>query len=167
MKKFWNVFSVIFLLLVHTCLCLLYKATYYSGKLDVYSGFRYYLLLMILFLGAPLVYWICGRLFSKKVDKKIYSISVYAVFGFVAVFSVISLFVPDCAEIYKALNAPSYMYYLLFEDSVKYISVPAMAISSLFPAVFSRIGCMKRERTNNEITMEEVEEKIKSGEKEL
>ncbi len=167
MKKFWNVFSVIFLLTVHSLLCLLYKVTYYSGKIDIYSGFRYYFPLMVFFLGAPLLYWTCGRLFSKKVDKKVYSISVYVIFGMVAVFAVVSFFVPEYLDIYASINAPSYMYYLLFADSVKYIAVPSMAVSALFPAVFSRIGCMKRQRTNNEITMEEVEEKLKSGEKEL
>lgn len=167
MKKIRNVFSVLFLLLVHSGLCVLYKITYYSGKLDIYSGFRYYALLMAFFLGAPLLYYISGRVFNKSVNKRFYSIAVYAIFGIMSVFSVVSIFIPEYLQIYSVINGPSYMYYLLFADSVKYIAVPAMAISALFPAVFSRMGCMKKERTKNEISMEEVEKKLESDEKTL
>lgn len=59
------------------------------------------------------------------------------------------------------------MYYLLFKDSVFYISVPAMAITGLFPAMFSRNGYVRKKRQKNEITMDELNERINGVNEEI
>ena len=52
MKKIlYNIFSVLFLLLVHALLCAVYCVTYYNGVTDGYSGFKHYALLIVFFLA--------------------------------------------------------------------------------------------------------------------
>lgn len=150
----YNIFSVLFLLAVHALLCAVYCLTYYNGVADGFDGFKYYALLISFFLASPVLYYISGRLFSKKANKKFYIITTWIIFGAISVFAVVALFMPQYLEAYSVINAPSYMYYLLFEDSVKYIAVPAMAVSAFFPALFSRMGIVKKPRTNNEIKVE-------------
>lgn len=147
----YNILSVLFLLAVHALLCAVYCLTYYNGVAESYNGFKYYALLISFFLASPVLYYLSGRLFSKKANKRFYVITTWIIFGAVAVFAVVALFSPQYLKAYSVINAPSYMYYLLFADSVKYIAVPAMAISAFFPALFSRMGIVKKPRTNNEI----------------
>ena len=164
MKKIlYNIFSVLFLLLVHALLCAVYCVTYYNGVTDGYSGFKHYALLIVFFLASPLLYYISGRLFSKKANKKFYVITTWVIFGAIAVFAVVALYFPQYLKAYSIINAPSYMYYLLFADSVRYIAVPAMAISAVFPALFSRMGIYKKPRTHNEIKTEDIKKDEKQS----
>ena len=78
-------------------------------------------------------------------------------------FAVVALFFPQYLKAYSIINAPSYMYYLLFADSVRYIAVPAMAISAVFPALFSRMGIYKKPRTHNEIKTEDIKKDEKQS----
>lgn len=48
-----------------------------------------------------------------------------------------------------------------------YISVPAMAITGLFPAMFSRNGYVRKKRQKNEITMDELNERINGANEEI
>jgi hypothetical protein len=44
--------------------------------------------------------------------------------------------------------------------------VPAMAITGLFPAMFSRNGYVRKKRQKNEITMDELNEILENNENE-
>ena len=83
-----------------------------------------------------------------------------------SVLGVIAIFKSELQQFYLLVNSPSYMYYLLFKDSVIYISVPAMAITGLFPAMFSRNGYIRKKRQKNEITMDELNEMLENNENE-
>ncbi len=161
-----NISAVAVLVAVHAVLCIIYNNTYYNEALNFpgrFTGFTYYAFLMMFFLAAPLCYYITGRVFNGKADKKFYLCFILSVFGVFAVLGIVSLFVPEVAAFYRYINAPSYMYYQLFSDSVFYISIPAMCVSALFPAMFSRMGFVKKGRQNNEIKMDEKDEKKKSA----
>lgn len=83
-----------------------------------------------------------------------------------SVLGLVAIFKPELQHFYLFVNAPSYMYYLLFKDSVFYISVPAMAITGLFPAMFSRNGYVRKQRQKNEITMDELNERLENNKSE-
>lgn len=149
-----NILSVLVIGIVHTALCVLYNFTFYNEELMFpgrFTGFPYYALLMAYFLFAPLCYYIAGRAFHNKASKKFYLGMTWSVFGVFGLFGAVSMFIPSVASFYRCINAPSFMYYQLFSDSVFYISVPAMLVSAVFPALFSRMGFLKKERQNNEI----------------
>ena len=86
----------------------------------------------------------------------------WVIFSLLSVLGVVAIFKPELQNFYLLINAPSYMYYLLFKDSIFYISVPAMAIAGLFPAMFSRNGYERKKRQKNEITMDELNEKLEN-----
>ena len=115
-----------------------------------------------MFLLAPVCYYISGRIFTRFANKKFYITTVWVIFSLLSVLGVVAVFKPELEDFYLLVNAPSYMYYLLFKDSIFYISVPAMAITGLFPAMFSRNGYVRKKRQKNEITMDELNEKLEN-----
>ena len=151
----YNILSFIVTALVHIALCGIYNMTYYNDGFNPVK-IPYYPLLITFFLASPLCYYICGRLFNGKADKIFYQFMIWIAFGIMAVFGVITVVLPEFAQVYRIINAPSYMYYTLFYDSVFYIQIPVMLIASLFPAIFLRMGYLKRPRENNEIKMEDI-----------
>lgn len=164
MKKILlNIFSIVFVLGVHALLCFIYNkicfldGVYLWGNL---KGIIYIIVLVFMFLLAPVCYYISGRIFTKFANKKFYITTVWVVFSLLSVLGAVALFVPELENIYLSVNAPSYMYYLLFKDSVNYISIPAMIVTGLFPAMFSRNGYVRKKRQKNEITMDELNEKL-------
>ena len=165
-KKGGTAAAVIALLFAHAALCVIYRLTYFSegfGFDKRFHGPLYYVALVIAFLLGPFIYYVVGRLFNGRGSVKAYTVTVWTIFGFAAVFGVFCLFVPSFMNTYATLNAPSYLYYGLFNGSVMYITVPAMIISAVFPALFSRMGFVKKPRTNNEIKMEEPDDEEKKA----
>ena len=114
-------------------------------------------MLMIAFLAGPFFYYVAGRLCKKKGSKKLILISLLVMNIAVSFLGIVSFFSPSLLETYRLINAPSYLYYSLFADTVMYIAVPTMIISSLFPVFFFKIGYVNKPRTNNEIKMEDIE----------
>ncbi len=159
-----TIFSVVFLIIVHTVLCDIYNYTYFSNSFDFagkFTGVIYWAILIGTFLAGPFVYYIAGRLRKNKGDKKVTLALIFGANILVTVFGVVSFFNENWLDFYKIINAPSYLYYSLFSGSVVYVAVPAMIISSIFPAFFFKIGYLNKPRTKNEISMEEVEKKEK------
>ena len=158
-----NIFSVLFVLGIHALLCFLYNkicfldGVYLWGEL---KGLLYIVVMVFMFLLAPVCYYISGRIFTRFANKKFYITTVWVIFSALSVLGVVAMFFPGFQKLYLMVNSPSYMYYLLFKDSVLYISVPAMAITGLFPAMFSRNGYVRKKRQKNEITMDELNEKL-------
>lgn len=168
MKKIrHSFFVVLFLCAVHALLCVLYNYTYFSTEFDFnekFQGILYWVMLMASFLAGPFVYYVAGRLCKNKGSKKLILVSLLVMNIAVAISGIVSFFSADLLETYRLINAPSYLYYSLFADSVMYLAIPAMIISSLFPVFFFKIGYVNKPRTNNEIKMEDIEIK---DEKEL
>ena len=152
-----------FVLGVHAILCFIYNkicfldGVYLWGDLE---GLLYIVVMVLMFLLAPVCYYISGRIFTRFANKKFYITTVWVIFSLLSVLGVVAIFVPQLQKFYLFVNSPSYMYYLLFKDSVSYISVPAMAVTGLFPAMFSRNGYVRKKRQKNEITMDELKEKL-------
>lgn len=161
MKKIrHSFFVVLFLCAVHALLCLAYNYTYFSTEFDFnekFQGVLYWVMLIVAFLAGPFVYYVAGRLCKKKGSKKLILISLLVMNIAVAILGIVSLFSTELLETYRLINAPSYLYYSLFSDSVIYLAVPAMIASSLFPVFFFKIGYVNKPRTNNEIKMEDIE----------
>ena len=151
----YNILAFIVTAGVHTALCGIYNMTYYKDGFNP-GRLPYWPLLITFFLASPLCYYSCGRLFNGKASKIFYQVMIWASFGIMAVFGVITVISPEFAGFYRIINAPSYMYYTLFYDSVFYIQIPVMVVASLFPAIFLRMGYLKRPRENNEIKMEDI-----------
>ncbi len=163
-KSKQTIFSIVFLLIVHAILCDIYIYTYFSNSFDFagrFTGVVYWAILIGTFLAGPFIYYIAGRLRKNKGDKKLTLALVFSINALVTIFGVASFFNEQWLDFYRIINAPSYLYYSLFSGTVMYVAVPAMVISSVFPAFFFRIGYLNKPRTNNEITMEEVEKKGK------
>lgn len=154
---------------VHALLCFVYHkicfldGVYLWGDLE---GALYIIVMVLMFLLAPVCYYISGRIFTRFANKKFYITTVWVIFSILSVLGVVAIFKPELQQFYLLVNSPSYMYYLLFKDSVIYISVPAMAITGLFPAMFSRNGYVRKKRQKNEITMDELNEKLNEENKE-
>lgn len=161
MKKIrHSFFVVLFLCAVHALLCALYNYTYFSTEFDFnekFQGVLYWIMLMASFLAGPFVYYVAGRLCKKKGSKKLILVSLLVMNIAVAILGIVSFFSADFLETYRLINAPSYLYYSLFSDSVIYLAVPAMIISSLFPVFFFKIGYVNKPRTNNEIKMADID----------
>ena len=156
-----SVFSVIIPIIAHGIMCVIYNYTYYSSEFkftERFSGVLYWVMLITAFLAGPFFYYVVGRLRKDKGNKKAVLITLLALNGVLLVVGVTAMLVPSLAEnTYRIFNAPSYMYYLLFKDTVLYISIPAMIITSLFPVFFYKLGYTKKPRTNNEIKVEDIE----------
>ena len=154
-----TIFSVLFLVATQTILCVIYNKTYtsvaydYNGK---FTGVLYWAMLMAAFLAAPLLYYIIGRLRKGRGNKKTTIITIFVCNIVVIIIGIIGFFAPDFMGYYRLLNAPSYLYYTLFADSVMYVAVIAMIASGLFPALFFKIGYTKKPRRNNQLDMDEV-----------
>lgn len=164
-----TVAGLLFLAAVHVGLCVLYYYTYYSpafGFHERFEGVGFWAMLIGAFLFGPLCYYLAGRLFTHRVLKKPYAITVFVVFGAIALLGVCSTFFQWLKPLYRLINAPSFLYYELFTGDVYYIVVPTMLLSGLFPAIFSRMGAWKKHRTDNSISMEEVEEIREKAEEE-
>ena len=161
MKKIrHSFFVVLFLCAVHALLCVAYNYTYFSAEFDFqerFQGVLFWVMLMVAFLAGPFVYYVAGRLCKGKGSKKIILISLLVMNIAVSILGIVSFFSPSLLETYRLINAPSYIYYSLFSDSVIYLAIPAMIISSLFPVFFFKIGYVNKPRTNNEIKMEDIE----------
>ena len=161
MKKIrHSFFVVLFLCAVHALLCFAYNYTYFSTEFDFnerFQGVLYWVMLMVSFLAGPFVYYVAWRLCKKKGSKKLILVSLLIMNIGVSVLGIVSFFSADLLETYRLINAPSYLYYSLFADSVMYIAVPTMIVSSLFPVFFFKIGYVNKPRTNNEIKMEDIE----------
>ncbi len=161
MKKIRHSFLVVlFLGLVHALLCALYNYTYFSTEFNFqgkFQGIFYWVMLMVAFLAGTFFYYVTGRLCKGKGSKKIVLISLLVINMAVSFLGIASLFSPSFLETYRLINAPSYLYYSLFADTVMYLAVPAMIISSLFPVFFFKIGYVNKPRTNNEIKMEDID----------
>ncbi len=161
MKKIRHSFLVVvFLGIVHALLCVAYNYTYFSTEFNFeekFQGVLYWAMLMVAFLAGPFCYYITGRLCKGKGSKKLILISLLVINVAGSVFGIVSFFSPSLLETYRLINAPSYLYYSLFADTVMYIAVPTMIISSLFPVFFFKIGYLNKPRTNNEIKMEDIE----------
>ena len=161
MKKIrHSFFVVLFLCGVHALLCVAYNYTYFSAEFNFqekFQGFLYWVMLMVAFLAGPFFYYVAGRLCNGKGSKKLILVSSLVINIAVSIFGIVSFFVPSLSETYRLINAPSYLYYSLFADSVIYLAIPAMLISSLFPVFFFKIGYVNKPRTNNEIKMDELE----------
>jgi hypothetical protein len=163
-KSKQTIFSIVFLLIVHIVLCDIYNFTYFSDSFDFagkFTGVVYWAILIGTFLAGPFVYYVAGRLRKNKGDKKLTLALAFSINVLVTIFGVASFFNEQWLDFYRIINAPSYLYYSLFSGTVMYVAVPAMIISSIFPAFFFKIGYLNKPRTNNEITMEEVEKKGK------
>lgn len=164
-----NIFSIAFVLGVHALLCFVYHKICFLDGVYLWGdlkGVLYIIVLVFMFLLAPLCYYISGRIFTRFANKKFYITTVWVIFSILSVLGVVAIFKPELQNFYLLVNSPSYMYYLLFKDSVIYISVPAMAITGLFPAMFSRNGYVRKKRQKNEITMDELNERINSANEE-
>ena len=161
MKKIRHSFLVVvFLGIVHTLLCVAYNYTYFSTEFNFeekFQGVLYWVMLMVAFLAGPFFYYLTGRLCKGKGSKKLILVSLLVINVSVSVLGIISFFSPALLDTYRLINAPSYLYYSLFSDSVMYVAIPAMIISSLFPVFFFKIGYVNKPRTNNEIKMDELE----------
>ncbi len=161
MKKIrHSFFVVVFLCVVHALLCVVYNYTYFSSEFNFeekFQGVLYWAMLMVAFLAGPFLYYVTGRLCKKKGSKKLILISLLVMNVAVSILGIISFFSPSLLETYRLINAPSYLYYSLFADTVMYIAIPTMIISSLFPVFFFKIGYVNKPRTNNEIKMEDIE----------
>lgn len=161
MKKIrHSFFVVLFLCAVHALLCVAYNYTYFSSEFsfeEKFQGVLYWGMLMVAFLAGPFFYYVAGRLTKGKGSKKLILGSVLVINIVVSIIGIVSFFSPSLLETYRLINAPSYLYYSLFSDTVMYIAVPTMIISSLFPVFFFKIGYVNKPRTNNEIKMEDIE----------
>lgn len=161
MKKVRHSFLVVvFLCVVHALLCVAYNYTYFSTEFNFqekFQGVLYWVMLMTAFLAGPFCYYVAGRLCKKKGSKKLILGTLLVVNIAVSIIGIVSFFSPELLETYCLINAPSYLYYSLFSDTVMYLAVPAMIISSLFPVFFFKIGYVNKPRTNNEIKMEDIE----------
>lgn len=161
MKKIrHSFFVVLFLCAVHALLCAIYNYTYFSAEFNFsekFQGILYWVMLMVAFLAGPFFYYVAGRLCKGKGSKKLILVSSLVMNIAVSIFGIVSFFSPSLLETYRLINAPSYLYYSLFADSVIYLAIPAMVISSLFPVFFFKIGYVNKPRTNNEIKMDELE----------
>lgn len=150
--------SVIFPVIVHAIMCAVYNMTYYSTDFNFnsrFTGVLYWVLLICAFLAGPFVYYAAGRFRKGKGNKKAVLIILLALNCVLAVFGIVAMFMPNFADTYRIINAPSYMYYHLFYDSVLYLSIPAMLITSLFPVFFFKLGYTKKPRTENGVKMNE------------
>ena len=147
---------------VYNKICFL-DGVYLWGDL---KGVLKIIVLVFMFLLAPICYYISGRIFTRFANRKFYITTVWVIFSMLSVLGVIAIFKSELQQFYLLVNSPSYMYYLLFKDSVIYISVPAMAITGLFPAMFSRNGYIRKKRQKNEITMDELNEMLENNENE-
>ena len=160
MKKVRHSFLVVvFLGIVHALLCVLYNYTYFSTEFNFeekFQGVLYWAMLMVAFLAGPFFYYVAGRLCKGKGSKKLILGSLLVINVAVSILGIVSFFSADLLETYRIINAPSYLYYSLFADSVMYIAIPTMIISSLFPVFFFKIGYVNKPRTNNEIKMEDI-----------
>ncbi len=155
-----SVFAVMFLVLVHVLLCIVYNYTYFSTEFNFsgrFQGAFYWIMLMATFLAGPFCYYVAGRLCKKKGNKKAVLGTLFVANVVISVIGIVSFLSPSLLETYRLINAPSYLYYSLFSDTVMYVAVPAMIISSLFPVFFFKIGYLNKPRTNNEIKMDELE----------
>ncbi len=153
-------FVVLFLGIVHALLCVAYNYTYFSSEFNFeerFQGVLYWAMLMAAFLAGPFFYYVAGRLTKGKGSKKLILGSLLVINVAVSILGIVSFFLPSLLETYCLINAPSYLYYSLFSDSVMYLAIPAMIISSLFPVFFFKIGYVNKPRTNNEIKMEDIE----------
>ena len=165
-----NIFSIAFVLGVHALLCFVYHKICFLDGVYLWGdlkGVLYIIVLVFMFLLAPVSYYVSGRIFTRFANKKFYITIVWVIFSILSVLGVVAIFKPELQNFYLLVNSPSYMYYLLFKDSVIYISVPAMAITGLFPAMFSRNGYVRKKRQKNEITMDELNERINSANEEI
>ena len=165
-----NIFSIAFVLGVHALLCFVYHKICFLDGVYLWGdlkGVLYIIVLVFMFLLAPVSYYVLGRIFTRFANKKFYITIVWVIFSILSVLGVVAIFKPELQNFYLLVNSPSYMYYLLFKDSVIYISVPAMAITGLFPAMFSRNGYVRKKRQKNEITMDELNERINSANEEI
>lgn len=150
--------SVVFPLIVHAIMCAVYNMTYYSPDFDFngrFTGVLYWVLLICAFLAGPFWYYAAGRLRKGKGNKKAVLIILFVINCALAVFGTVAMFMPEFADTYRIINAPSYMYYHLFYDAVWYLSIPAMLITSLFPVFFFKLGYTKKPRTENGVKMNE------------
>ncbi len=164
-----NIFSIAFVLGVHALLCVIYNKICFLDGVYLWGdlkGVLYIVVMVFMFLLAPVCYYISGRIFTRFANKKFYITTVWVIFSILSVLGVVAIFKPELQSFYLLVNSPSYMYYLLFKDSVIYISVPAMAITGLFPAMFSRNGYVRKKRQKNEITMDELNEKLENNKSE-
>lgn len=144
---------------VQAFLCIIYTHTYTSVNYDFngrFHGIVYWVMLMIAFLAGPVCYYVAGLLRKDKGNKKVTLGIAFVSNAVVAVMGIAAFFVPWFLDIYRLVNAPSYLYYSLFSDSVMYIAVPAMIASSLFPVLFFKLGFTKKPRRNNQLEMDEV-----------
>ncbi len=161
MKKIrHSFFVVVFLGLVHALLCVAYNYTYFSTEFafqERFQGVLYWVMLMVAFLAGPFVYYVAGRLCKGKGSKKLILGSLLVINVAVSILGIVSFFLPSILETYRLINAPSYLYYSLFADTVMYIAIPTMIVSSLFPVFFFKIGYVNKPRTNNEIKMEDID----------
>lgn len=161
MKKVRHSFFVIlFLGIVHALLCVAYNYTYFSSEFSFeerFQGVLYWIMLMVAFLAGPFFYYVAGRLTKGKGSKKLILVSLLVMNIAVSILGIVSFFSADLLETYRLINAPSYLYYSLFADTVMYIAIPTMIASSLFPVFFFKIGYVNKPRTNNEIKMEDIE----------
>ena len=165
-----NIFSIAFVLGVHALLCFVYHKICFLDGVYLWGdlkGVLYIIVLVFMFLLAPVSYYVSGRIFTRFANKKFYITTVWVIFSILSVLGVVAIFKPELQNFYLLVNSPSYMYYLLFKDSVIYISVPAMAITGLFPVMFSRNGYVRKKRQKNEITMDELNERINSANEEI
>lgn|GEM_PF-1579406 len=160
-----NAFSIAFVLGVHALLCFIYNKICFLDGVYLWGdlkGVLKIIVMVFMFLLAPVCYYISGRIFTRFANKKFYITTVFVLFSILSLIGVVAIFKPELESLYLLVNAPSYMYYLLFKDSIFYIAVPAMAITGLFPAMFSRNGYVRKKRQKNEITMEELNEKLEN-----
>ena len=161
MKKIrHSFFVVLFLCAVHALLCVAYNYTYFSTEFNFqekFQGVLYWVMLMVAFLAGPSLYYVAGRLCKNKGSKKLILVSLLVMNIVASILGIVSFFSPSLLETYRLINAPSFLYYSLFSDSVIYLAIPAMIISSLFPVFFFKIGYVNKPRTNNEIKMEDIE----------
>ena len=165
-----NIFSIAFVLGVHALLCFVYHKICFLDGVYLWGdlkGVLYIIVLVFMFLLAPVSYYVSGRIFTRFANKKFYITTVWVIFSILSALGVVAIFKPELQNFYLLVNSPSYMYYLLFKDSAIYISVPAMAITGLFPAMFSRNGYVRKKRQKNEITMDELNERINSANEEI
>lgn len=156
-----SIVSVLFPVVFHAIMCVIYNYTYYSSEFNFserFNGVLYWVMLISAFLAGPFFYYVAGRLRKDKGEKRYVLFTLLGLNLVLTVAGVVAMFAPEFAEnSYRIFNAPSYMYYLLFKDTVFYISIPAMLITSLFPVFFFKLGFTKKPRTNNEIKLEDIE----------
>ena len=152
-----SLFIILSQVILHIGLCELYNYICFSAEKpfeDRFTGILYWIVLITMFLGSLVVYYVSGRICKGKGNKKVVMPVLLVGNIIIAIFGIIGVFNDDFLFVYRSLNSSVYLHYTLFLESVKYIAFIGMVVSAMFPIFFFKLGYLKKPRTNNEIKMD-------------